>query len=543
VFNPFFSPRCRAALLGAIACAVSIGAHAQAPATPKQGGTLVFAVHVGEPSTYDCHAAASIGVMQRVSPHYSQLIKLDSGKFPQVTGDLATGWTVSPDGLTYRFTLRDKVVFHDGTPLTAHDVKVSYERMWRPPEGVVSIRKGMLEDIEAIEAPDARTVVFKLKSPNAAMLQILAMPYACVYSAKLLAEDSSYPARRVMGSGPFKFVSYSAGGDWIGVRNERYYVPGRPYLDGFRAFTTSLPASVNALVAGQAMYNFVGLTPSNIGRVKAARGDDIRIVGRNFATAVNLVAAVNTQRPPLNDARVRRALTLALDRWSGSKAMQHMNEFNLVGGMLRPGSSYARTDAELASMPGYGRDIEASRQEARRLLAEAGHPNLKVSFVHNVVFAPMGVFLADQFRQIGVTLDNQAVDGPTYLARKMAGNYDLVMDVPPEYLDDPVVQWSVFKPASNNPGNFTRSNDAEFERRYEALKQTTDPKARKALAREIEAYLLDKAYVLPLFWHNWTRGISEQVRGLDEVPTTLMKLDLADLWLDAGRLSKSSAAK
>lgn len=423
-------------------------------------------------------------------------------------------------------------MFHDGTPLTANDVKVSYERMWRPPEGVVSIRKSLFEDIRSIEAPDTRTVVFQLNSPNTAMLQILAMPFACIYSAKLLAEDPEYPARKVMGSGPFKFVSYSAGGDWIGVRNEHYHVPGQPYLDGFRAFSTSPTASVNALVAGQAMFNFVGLTPSNIGRVKSARGDDIRIVGRNFATAVNMTIALNTQRPPLNDVRVRRALSLALDRWSGSKAMQHMNEFNLVGGMLRPGSIYARSEQELSLLPGYGRDIEAARTEARRLLAEAGHPNLKIAFLNNAVFAPLSVYLADQFRQIGVTLENLAVDGPTLNARKLAGNYDLVGDVPPEYLDDPVVQWSVFKSFDGNPSNFSRSNDAEFDRRYEALKRTTDPKTRRALARDLEAYLLDQAYVLPLFWHNWTRGISAQVRGLGELPTTLLKLDLADIWLD-----------
>lgn len=151
------------------------------------------------------------------------------------------------------------------------------------------------------------------------------------------------------------------------------------------------------------------------------------------------------------------------------------------------------------------------------------------------MFSPLSVYLVDQFRQIGVTLENQAVDGPTLSARKLAGNYDLVGDVPPEYLDDPVVQWSVFKSFDGNPSNFSRSNDAEFDRRYEALKRTTDPKTRRALARDLEAYLLDQAYVLPLFWHNWTRGISAQVRGLGELPTTLLKLDLADIWLDPAK--------
>lgn len=528
-------------LLGMMGLAMAMPGVAQEK--PKRGGTLVFPVHVGEPSTYDCHGSASVGVMTRVSPHYSKLITLDVDRFPAVKGDLAKSWTVSPDGLTYRFTLHDKVFFHDGTALTSQDVKVSYDRMRNPPPGVVSRRKSMLEDIERIDAPDARTVVIQLKSPNSAMLQILAMPYACVYSAKLLAEDPNYPGKRVMGSGPFKFVSYSAGGDWNGVRHDQYHHKGQPYLDGFRAFSTSATAAVNALVAGQAMYSNVGLTPSNMGRVKAARGDDVRIVGRGFATAVNMLIAVNTQRPPLNDVRVRRALNLAMDRWSGARAMQHVGEFNVVGALLRPGSAYARTDQELTELPGFQRDIEASRKEARRLLAEAGHPNLKLTFLNSAPYTPLSVFMADQFRHIGVTLETQILDMPTLSARKQAGNYDLVGDVPPEYLDDPLVAWSVFRSMDANPSNFSRTNDREFDRQYEELKRESDPVKRKALVRKLEAYLVDQAYLLPLYWHNWTRGVSEQVRNLGALPTPLLKLDLADIWLDPSKLSKGGAAQ
>jgi len=498
---------------------------------PQRGGTLVFPVHLGEPNTYDCHAAATVSVMYRVSPHYSKLLKIVPEKYPEVSGDLAKSWKVSADGLRYEFTLNDNITFHDGSPLTSNDVRVSYERMRNPPAGVVSLRSGMLSDLTAIEAPNPKTVVFKLKAPNASMLQILAMPYACVYSADLLAKDPSYPAKKIMGTGPFRFVSYSPGGDWIGARFEKYFVPGLPYLDGFRAPSTTTAAAINAMIAGQVHYTMIGMTPSQLERMIAERGDQVNIVGKDLTTSVLTWVMVNTERPPLNDPRVRRALALALDHHSGAKAMQQFTAFNVVGGLLRPSSPNARSEAELQEMPGFSRDIEASRKEARRLLAEAGQSNLKVTFLNSGVFSYFGVYLTDQLRQIGVTVDHQAVDGATLNARANAGSYDLVFRTPPEYLDDPTVNWSMLKPFSDNPGNYSRVNDAKFDEMYEAQKRTMDPKERRARLREIESYLLNQAYVIPLFWHNWTRPVASEVQGVGSFQSTFMKLDLADIWL------------
>jgi peptide/nickel transport system substrate-binding protein len=228
---------------------------------------------------------------------------------------------------------------------------------------------------------------------------------------------------------------------------------------------------------------------------------------------------------------VRRALALALDHYSGSKAMLQFTAFNVVGGLLRPGSDFARSAAELQSLPGFSRDIEASRKEARRLLAEAGHPNLKLTFLNNGVFSYFGVYMVDQLRQIGVTLDHQAVDGPTFQARSAAGNYDMVFRTPPEYLDDPTVNWSTLKPFKDNAANYTHMDDPKFDEMYEAQKRTIDPKERRARLREMESYLLNQAYVIPLFWHNWTRAISSDVQGVGSFQSTFMKLDLADIWL------------
>src|SRR3954465_12296043 len=148
---------------------IAASALAQQAAQPKRGGTLQFAVDA-EPPNYDCHANVSFAFIHPVAPHYSTLLKFDGANYPQVKGDLADSWTVSPDKKTYTFKLRPNVLFHDGSKLTSADVKASYERIVKPPEGVVSARQVNYSSIAAIETPDPLTVIFRLKWPEAAML-------------------------------------------------------------------------------------------------------------------------------------------------------------------------------------------------------------------------------------------------------------------------------------------------------------------------------------------------------------------------------------
>jgi len=105
---------------------------AQANDTPKRGGTLEFASTV-EPGNYDCHGNTSFAFLHPVAPHYSTLLKFDAANYPQIVGDLAQSWTVSPDRQTYTFKLRPNVLFHDGSRLTSADIEASYQRIAHPP--------------------------------------------------------------------------------------------------------------------------------------------------------------------------------------------------------------------------------------------------------------------------------------------------------------------------------------------------------------------------------------------------------------------------
>jgi peptide/nickel transport system substrate-binding protein len=519
---------------GALLTAVTSTMAAPPADAPVRGGTATFAVHLAEPSSFDCHATTAAGTIWRLAPHYSSLLKLDPDNYPNVKGDLARSWKVSPDNLTYTFKLNPNVKFHDGTALTSTDVKVSYDRMRKPPANVVSMHQGLFADVQAIEAPDPTTVVVKLSAPNAAMLQLLGMPFACVYSAKLLASDPDYPAKKVMGSGPFKFKSYEPGNAWEGERFTAYFKPQQPYLDGFRSLTVAPPAAVNALLSGQVHFLMQGLTQADQVRVKEARGDRVNLVGGE-PTALQFWFAMNTQHPPLNDVRVRRALLLALDHAAGAKAMERFSAVNRVGGLVRPGSRFARNPAELAQLPGYGTDVQAARKEARRLLAEAGHPSLKLTMVNASIFSFLGVFAVDQLRQVGVTVDHRVVPGPQLYARRASGDYDLILDNPPEFLDDPTAQFAYFAPFKDNPSNMSRSNDTRFLELYRAQSRELDMDARAIRVKTLEAYLLDQAYVLPLFWQDWRRVISSDVGGLSKpLASPYLKIDLADIWLRSG---------
>src|SRR5215470_2171133 len=139
--------------LAAIVAAMAVAPTLSAAQTPKRGGILNFAV-VAETSGYDCHASQTFALLHPLSPEYSLLVKWDATENSKIVGDLAKSWSITPDGLTYTFTLYEGVRFHDGSPLTSADIKASFERIIAPPEGVISVRKERFADVAEILTPD-----------------------------------------------------------------------------------------------------------------------------------------------------------------------------------------------------------------------------------------------------------------------------------------------------------------------------------------------------------------------------------------------------
>jgi peptide/nickel transport system substrate-binding protein len=498
---------------------------------PRRGGVLRVAV-ASEPNTLDCHAGTTFTVVHHLAPHYSFLVKFDAANYPRIIGDLAESWTVAPDGLTYTFRIREGVVFHDGTPLSSADIKASFDRIRQPPQGITSPRADHFRDVTAIDAPDPRTVIFRLSQPNPSFMTLLANPYHCIYSAARLVQDQHYPERTVMGSGPYVFVERVPGSSWTGRRFERYFREGMPYLDGFQNILMTNTATLNALQGGQVHAEFRGFSPPE--RDRLLQGNPrLRAYDSPWLSA--FVVSFNTQQAPFNDVRVRQALSLAIDRWGAVAGLSRVSQLRYVGGLLRPGYDLAATDQELQAMFGLGRDMAANRAQARRLLQEAGVSNLSFR-LGNRPLAPypaMGIYLVDQWRQIGVTVEQQVLETAAYFAQMTSGQFQAMVDFTTEYADEPNLQWGKFismdrAPPPLNSARFTdRTLDQLFDRQY----RESDPAARRAILRQFEARMFEQAYFAPLFWFERIVVTSAALRGFHITPSHLLNQDLAELWL------------
>jgi peptide/nickel transport system substrate-binding protein len=498
---------------------------------PRHGGTLRVAVG-SEPNTLDCHAGTTFTVVHHLAPHYSFLVKFDAANYPRIIGDLAESWTVSPDGLVYTFRLHDGVQFHDGSPLTSADVKASFDRISHPPQGISSPRADYFRDVTAIEAPDPRTVVFRLSQPNPSFMTYLANPYNCIYSAARLAQDQHFPERTVMGSGPYVFVERVPGATWTGRRFDHYFRAGLPYLDGFQNILMTNTAMLNALQGGQVHAEFRGVSPPERDRLLQANP---RLTSYESPWLSAFLVSFNTSQAPFNDVRVRQALSLAIDRWGAVDALSRVSQLRFVGGLLRPGFELAASDAELQAMFGLGRDMAANRAQARRLLQEAGVTNLSFR-LGNRPLAPypaMGIYLVDQWRQIGVTVEQQMLETAPYFAQMTSGQFQAIVDFTTEYADEPNLQWIKFLSMDRAPPplNSPRYTDRTLDQLFDQQSRMMDAAQRRVVLRQFESRMFEQAYYAPTFWFQRIVVTSSALKGFHITPSHLLNQDLAELWL------------
>ena len=193
------------ALLGTT-LAVGSATYAAAAETPVHGGILNFVVGSTIPS-YDAHQETTFGMIHPIRPFYSLLIRVNPNNPSSTTDfvcDLCTTFSKAKDGMSYTFNIRENVKFHDGTPLTAADIKASLDKIIFPPKGVPSSRKAWYTQVASVEAPEKYKVIVKMKRPLSAIVPALASPFNFIYSKKdfddprlHLAQDARQRHRRV----------------------------------------------------------------------------------------------------------------------------------------------------------------------------------------------------------------------------------------------------------------------------------------------------------------------------------------------------------
>jgi len=440
------------------------------------------------------------------------------------------------DARTYIFTIRDGVKFHDGSPLTVEDVAASWNKIVFPPEGVISARgAGYAAMIDKIETTGPATIVFHLKRPTAAFLPALADPFAFIYRKAILDTDPHWYEKNVLGSGPFKLDAYEIGQSIKGVRNPDYHQPGLPYLDGFVGIYADKQATrLDALRADRAAAEFRGFPPSARDELKAALGDKLAVQESDWNCGTLVVP--NHQKKPFDDVRVRRALTLAIDRWHGAPGLSRISVMKTVGGVAFPGSPLAATRAELEQLAGYWPDIEKSRAEARRLLKEAGAEGLSFELLNRNVDQPfkyVATWLIDEWSKIGLHVKQRVLPTGPWFEAMRNGDFDVVLEAPGHGMVNPLLDIQKALPATVDSENYGNYDDPQEIELYDKMLRETDPARQRALMRQFEKLVLDdQAHMIWVLWWHRIVPYRSYVKGFKIAPTHFINQDLATIWLD-----------
>ena len=530
------APAFWAAVLGV---ALAAAAPAMADEAPKYGGILTFMIPADAPPSFDAHREGTFATVHSAAPFYSVLIRVDPNNPSSTTDfvcDLCAAVPQPTDsGRTYTFKIRDGVKFHDGAPLTAADVAASWNKIIHPPEGTLSPRESHYMMVDTVEALDPTTVVFHLKFATAAFLPALADPFSWIYKKEILDKDPRWYEKNILGSGPFKFAAIETGQSIKGVKNPDYYHKGLPYLDGFTGIYADKQAvRVEAIRSDRAAIEFRGLPPAVRDELVGSLGDKITVQESDWNCGG--IIEPNHNRKPFDDPRVRRALTLAIDRWHGAPRLARIANVHTVGGIVFPGSPLAATEEELQKIAGFSPDIEKSRAEAKRLLKDASAEGLSFELLNRNIDQPYkynATWVIDEWSKIGVHVTQRVVPTGPYLEAMRSGNFDAVLTGNCQSVVNAVLDVQRYLPSSVYAANYGNFEDPEEIDLYDKMLRETDPAKQRSLIRDLEKYVLDtETHAIFLLWYYRMVPHRSYVKGWKISPSHYLNQDLATIWLD-----------
>jgi len=484
---------------------------------PKSGGILRYGITM-RPPHFDVHQSGTINNLGSQGCMFDNLIRRDprdSGK--TIIPDLAHSWEIAKDGKTYTFFLRKGVQFHDGAELTAEDVKATFDRIAKPPQGISIPRSILFKTVSEINARDKYTVEFKLSEPRPAnfIMSAIASGWNVIVRKKTL-EDNNYNLRKVEiypGTGPFRSVRRVENEIWVMEKNPNYWNKGLPYLDGIE-FYHALPFSTelgSAILSGRVDY--IRITdPVTARKSKATPG----LSTTAFNQSVIQATWVNTKRKPFDDPRVRRAFHLALDRPALIDVVKDVTPMR-VGGFIYPISDFATPPDELSKRVGYQTDTGAAIKEARALMAAEGQADgIKgLDFlVRDVASFKLWAQAIQAMLQEGLNVqcNLRTVVESVWFDDTANGHFDLAIGAIVSTLLDPSDYFNAWY-RTGGPQNYSFWDNAKFNVLVDQIDREVDAEKRHDLIRQTEAIMEENPPLLPVawekindVWYNYVKG-------------------------------------
>ena len=510
---------------------------------PVYGGTL--RINYEDPLEHANVWGARTGAAIRYRvPTHDTLIQdnpYDPGA-PFIPG-LAYGWTVDDDLKGVTFFLKDNVTWHNGEPMTCEDARHSYELMITEEGLTGSYMKNRLSevDLNALQCVENNGLKFRFTAPSAVPLLNFGNPAAMIFNKAWFeagGENAMFQDVSV-GTGPFIWGE----GQQVGVdeqtfeRNPNYHVEGLPYVYDLVIFGILDESAQQAtMLAHQTDWHWV----RNFGQYdQYVNHDQIQTVIRATRSSENLW--INTRNAPLDNVRIRQAITMGFDKATGIRVT--LSGYGSLGlGLMPPGSPWAVTEEQACSVPGWCQpeDMEAQRAAAIQILNEENF-DFDKTYVLTVESDNQRVnratYMQEQLRLLGIKTDFDTVETVAYRKSRQAGDWGDFMGSTGGVagVDDPYLGLGHYHRCESlfnfqTPGT---ACDATAEALFEELGQLTAFEERKDLGQQIQVHLMEQYWNFPTFWEQEAVSFWPEVRGYVHFPgPTSSHLRWAHMWID-----------
>ena len=504
----------------------------------KPGGVLRM-YHFDSPASLSLHEEVTFAALGPAMGLFNNLIMFDphlsQATLASIVPDLATDWSWDSSKTELRFRLREGVKWHDGKPFTANDVKCTWDTLLGKSAEKFRLnpRKAWYQNLEEVTAKSDYEVAFQLKRPQPSFIALLASGWSAVYTCHVTPREMR---SRPIGTGPFKLVEFKPNESIKVARNPDYWKKDRPYLDGIE-YTIIKNAStrVLAFIAGK----FDMTTPYNltIPLMRDIQSQAPQAICELTPTNVSRNLIVNRDKPPFDNAEIRRAMALALDRKAFIDTINE-GKADIGGAMLPPPEGIWGMPPEmLRSLPGYDPDVAKNRAEARKIMEEHGYGannrlKITVSTRNIPQYRDPAVILIDQLKQIYIEGDLEEVDTVNWYPKVTRKDFIVGLNLQENGLDDPD-QTFYENFACGAERNYTGYCNHELEQEFDRQSREADIEKRKRLVWDIDRKLQEDG-ARPMIYHN--RAAScwyPQVKGLTIMVNGIYNgWRMEDIWLD-----------
>ena len=510
-----------------------------APAVAQKSGGVLKAYHRDNPPSASIHEEATISTDQPFMAVFNNLVVFDqhakTNSLEQLQPELGTSWAWSEDGTKLTFKLREGVQWHDGKPFTSEDVKCTWDTVagkrnagWRK-----NPREPWYFNLEEVTTNGEYEVTFNLKRPQPSFLAFLSGGFSPVYPCHV---DGREMRAKPIGTGPFKVAEFKQNEFIRLVKNENYWKEGRPYLDGIDwTIITARSTRVLAFINGNFDLTFAQDVSIPLLADVQSKAPDAYCELQASNVHGNLL--VNREAPPFDNADIRRAMMLAIDRKAFVTVLSQGKD-TIGGAMLPvPAGVWGAPAEYFDKVPGYGPDIEANRAEGRKIMESLGYGpdnplRIKVATRNIAIYRDPAVILMDQLSRVHIAGELDTIETGNWYNRLARKDYQVGLNVTGVGIDDPDVNFYE-NYSCGSQRNYTNYCNREIQDLFDKQSAMTDFEARRKLVWEIDAKLQADG-ARPVIYHShaatWWQPY---VKGITRATNSIYNnWRMEDAWLD-----------